>query len=339
MRIDDCRLTIDGWVLGVAVHPGRYSSSVSLQSLIAPWLRGFVASCFLLMASWAALADEPRDLIRQGNGHFAAERYAEALEAYEQVGDEADERIVAELLHNRAAAHFKLGQFDDARELWVRAASLKDAPFEATARYNLGNCDYADALKALEAQDAGSALELLDRALQQYQDALRLDPERLDARANLELAALLKEQIEEQAQQQPQSQPSSEQDQDGEQQDESSSQPSSQPSQSDQQDQDQSESESQQQDQQSEEGDEQEQQDQSQQATSQPDSQPTPESQPSEQPASEAGEEEEQQVVPIEMTKEEAERLLQMIRDAERQRRAILRAREAAGYEPVDKDW
>ena len=44
-------------------------------------------------------------------------------------------------------------------------------------------------------------------------------------------------------------------------------------------------------------------------------------------------------MVPIQMSKEEAERLLQMIRDAEQQRRAILRAREAAKYEQVDKDW
>ncbi|MFQ5807379.1 MAG: hypothetical protein ACE5I3_13105 [Phycisphaerae bacterium] len=295
-------------------------------------------SCLWLVFCGAALADTPRELIDQGNEHFAAGRYADALEAYEQAGAEPDERIMADLLHNRAAAHFKLGRIDDARELWVRAAGLKDASFEAAARYNLGNCDYADALKAVQAQDANTALAQLERALQQYRDALRLDPERLDARANLELAAQFKKQIEELAQQQPQSQPSPGRDQDNEQQDQgdqSSSQPSSQPS----------DSQTQQRDEQTKEGadQEQEQQDSSQQPSSQPDTQPVSETQPAPQPQPELSEGEEereqQELVPIEMTREEAERLLQMIRDAEHQRRAVLRAREAARQRPVEKDW
>ena len=42
---------------------------------------------------------------------------------------------------------------------------------------------------------------------------------------------------------------------------------------------------------------------------------------------------------PNRLTKEEAEALIQKIRDAERQRRAILRQREVAGQKPVEKDW
>jgi Ca-activated chloride channel family protein len=294
--------------------------------------RGFAALSLLLLSSAVAFADRPRELIERGNAHFDAGRYAEALEAYEQVGEEPDELLDAELLHNRAAASFKLGRLDDARELWVRAAGLRDEKFEAAARYNLGNCDFADALRAAQAQDGSAALELLGRSLQQYQDALKLDPELAHARANLELAAKLKKMIEQQAEQQPESQPSSqpgEQEQQDQQQ--SSSQPSSQPSESDQQQQGDSESEPPEQP-----GDQQQEQ--------QPDTQPSPESQPSQQeaqPEASEGEEqqEEQQIVPIQMTKEEAERLLQTIRDAERQRRAILRAREAAKYEEIDKDW
>jgi Ca-activated chloride channel family protein len=302
--------------------------------MISTGRRIFRYSLFLILSSTPAFADQPRQLIDQGNKCFEAGRYAEALEAYDQIGNKPAAAIAAELLHDRAAAHFKLGQTDDARELWVRAAGLKDEPFEAAARYNLGNCDYADALKALKAQDANAALELLGRALQQYRDALRLDPARLDARANFELAAQLKKQIEEQAQQQPQSQPSpgqKENNEQREQQGQSSSQPSTQPSQSEQRDQ-------------SKQGkdQEQEQQPSQQQPTTQPETQPAPKPQPASQPQTMEGEEEQEEpqpMVPIEMTREEAERLLQMIRDAERQRRAILRAREAAGQKPVDKDW
>jgi Ca-activated chloride channel family protein len=291
-----------------------------------------VPSCLLLLLGATTFADQPRELIKQGNELFQAGQYAEALEAYQQI-EEPDELITPELLHNQAAAHFKLGQLDDARELWVRAASLKDARFEAAARYNLGNCNYAAALQALDGQDAQGALEHLQRGLQEYRDALQLDPELLDARANLELTAQLKKQIEEMAQQQPQSQPSSQpsdQNQEQPEQDQQpSSQPSSQPSDSDHQDQDQQPEDS-----------EDQQQDQPQ-PSSQPDSQPDPESQPAPQPQASEGEQEQEQQppVPIQLTKEEAERLLQMIRDAERQRRAILRDREAAKQQPVTKDW
>ena len=174
MMIDDWGLTIDDWAPRGAVRRSRRASIVNRQSSIPPSLRRFVASSLLLLSSGIAFADLPRELIKQGNQQFDAGRYAEALEAYDQVGDEADELPTAELLHNRAAAHFKLGQLDEARELWVRAAGLRDEEFEAAARYNLGNCDYADALQAVQRQDAEVSLELLGRAIQQYRDALKL---------------------------------------------------------------------------------------------------------------------------------------------------------------------
>lgn len=298
----------------------------------------FRYSLFIILNS-LALADAPsqRELIARGNEHYAAGRYAEALAAYENAGEADAEAPSAELLHNQAAAQFKLGEIDEARELWVRAASLKDAKFEAAARYNLGNCDYADALSAVQGQNVQGALELLDRALAQYRDAVRLDQALANARANLELAQMLKQQIKEQTTTQPQSQPGTTQQQQDQQQ--SSSQPSSQPNQ---------------QDQQSEQGDQQEQQPSSQPSeseqpppTSQPDSQPAeqqqgPTSQPAEpttsQPAENQGEEE-VQTIPITMTEAEAERLLQMIREAERARRKALARREAARQEPVKRDW
>jgi Ca-activated chloride channel family protein len=288
-----------------------------------------------------AAADAPRDLIQRGNDHYQAGRYAEALEAYEQAGEEYGDVITAELLHNQAAAHFKLGQIDEARELWVRAATLEDALFEATARYNLGNCDYADALRAVENQDVPGALELLDRAGAQYRDAVRLDPGLTNARANLELAEMLKEQIKQQTTTQPQSQPSS-QPQQQQQQDQSSSQPSSQPSQQgDQNDQSDQSSATQP----TSQPEQQPQTQPSQQPESQPDQQqqdqPSPTSQPRESPQTQPADAQPQDRQPVElrMTPEEAERLLQMIRDAEQARRRVLRQREAARHKPVERDW
>lgn len=309
-----------------------------------------VLACVLAMGPASARGDSVRDLISTGNERFAAGEYAEALAAYEEAARDVDPLVEAELLNNQAAAHFKLGQLDEARELWVRAAGMRDAAFEAAARYNLGNCDYADAQTALGGGDAQKALALLKQARASYRDALQLDPGLASARANLELATQLIEQIE---QQQPQSQPSSQP------QSQPSSQPQSQPS-SQPSSQESREGEQQQQQQQGEQGEDQQQdsenqqdgqepnpqsqpseEDQQEQQQPQPESQPA-ESQPSEAPQSQPAGAESQPAEPMslsDMSKEEAERLLQLIRDAEKQRRARLRAMERARHTPVDKDW
>lgn len=298
---------------------------------------------------WLASAQTARDLIEAGNADFAAGNYASALEQYEQAMQTAGPLEQAELLHNRAAAHFKLGDVELARDLWTQIKTARDAAFEARTRYNLGNCDYADALSALQEQDTQKALDHVAAAREQYKSALRLDPSLNDARANLELAQVLRKQIEEIQQQQQQQQDGqqgeqgdeqkqqqgqqqqgdNQEQQDGEQQPQDGEQ---QQQQGDQQEQQQSDSQQQQQ----ESGDEQQQQPQQQEQEGQ-DEQQSPQPQQSEtQPA---GEEQPQPAEPIEMTKAQAERLLQMVRDAEKARREMLAKRQQAAHKPVERDW
>lgn len=336
-----------------------------------------IAIGLLAISSLTLRADDsPRALIRRGNADYGAGKYAEALERYRKAGpsSENDPTIQAELWNNEAAAHFKLGALAEARELWVRAAGLRDARFEAAARFNIGNCHYAEALRAFEAAtaqampgrsgapaagpagstsaeprgvDVQGVLNSLDKAIQEYRDTLRLDPQMQHARANLELAAQLKKQIEEQAEQQSESgsQPNREQDrqdqdqqnQDQQDQDQNESQSSSQPSSQPSQRQDEPEEQKTQ--------DEQEPQSQpslqEQQSPEMPEeSESAPQSQPdSPEQRLEEQQEQDPQPVMLHLTKEEAEALIQKIRDAERQRRAILRLREVAGQKPVEKDW
>ncbi len=320
----------------------------------------------LLALSAAGLADAPADnvgasprtLIEQGNALYADGRYAEALETYDQAAETADAGDVADLLHNRAATYFKLGQIDDARELWARARPLVDSGFEARARYNLGNCDYADALAATQEQqpDPQKTMNLLNQAAEQYRAALGLDPTLDDARANLELAHILRRQIEEQMQNQPQSQPSSDQSQQDDQseqdgqseegQQQPSSQPASQqsqsqPSESDQQQQPQTQP-ADQEDSQQEPGEDEQQQDGEEEET--PDSEDEQQQQEQEQEVS-AAESQPSDADPqsgqqaITMTREQAERLLQKVRDAEKARREALARRRAQRQEPVERDW
>ena len=297
----------------------------------------YIVVCFLLLAlPTISHASTPREVIEQGNEHYAAERYEQALESYQQASQAVDNPFGAELLHNQAAAQFKLGKLEEARELWVRALALKDAAFEARARYNLGNCAYADALQALDAQQPEGIFEALDKAVEQYRDAIRLDPELMDARANLELATQLKQQLEDNATTQPQSQPSSDQQEQQDKEQQSTQDQQGEQGDSDEQEQEQ-ESESP-----ATQPESQQEQEQPPEPSTQPDQGPPP-TQPAEQPQPEEEQSgqppEDQQPLMIQMTPEEAERLLQKIRDAEKARREVLRQREAAKHRPVERDW
>lgn len=301
-------------------------------------LAASIGALALLGGVAAARADFAAHLlIEQGHAHYQAGRHQEALAAFEQVPEEGNERILPELLHDKAAALFKLGRLDDARELWVRAAGLRDAAFEAQSRYNIGNCHYEKALEAASADppQAPAALKLLDEAVAQYRDALRLDPRNANARANLELAARLKKQIEEQPppQSQPQSQPSSQpnQDQQDEQDPDQPQGPQSQPS-------DQNDQQRQPQDHDQQDPNSQRQQ-RPQPDPDDPNRQQDPNSAPQPQPQAPQDDAADEQPPPpeVRMSPEEAQRLLQMIRDAEKARREALRARQR--IRPVDKDW
>lgn len=300
-----------------------------------------------------------RALVQQGNEHYAAGRYTEALRCYRDAQATADasaredrrgrlssydQRQRADILHNQAAAHFKLGEIEAARDLWVRLKDSPDPAFEARTRYNLGNCDYAEALAAAGQQNARGALPRLESAVEQYRAALRLDPTLTDARANLELAERLKRQLEAQQSESPQSQSSEQQERSDQQQSQTqpASQPSSQPGQAEQQPESQSAAdqkppESPSSPQEPEESNEEQQESQS-------DAEQKPQPPPSE-PKAEPGQEREaqeqpgQESPPIEMTREQAERLLQMVRDAERARREALARQQAARQKPVDRDW
>jgi len=318
----------------------------------------------LILAGFAlcvAAAETPRELAARGQANYAAGKYADALSAFEQAasaaGDESS--LLPELLHNQAACRFKLGQLDDARELWVRAATHRDPNFEAAARFNLGNCDYAAALQTAQSGDSGAALKSLGQAAVHYQEALRLDPGLANARANLELAAMLRKQIEEQRKSQPQTQSSQPNEgEQGEPSDQSQSQPSTQPQEREPSDSEQS-------------SDEQSEQPQTQ-PSAQPDessttkpepemppeesperppeenpppeespaTQPSPAPLPETQPAAEEQPPEDARQVTLQLTPEQAARLLQLIRDRERERREQLARRAAAeNRRPVEKDW
>lgn len=119
-----------------------------------------------------------------GNELFATEAYDEALSEYRQA--QVNDPDVAEPYYNAANALNRQGVLEGAEAQTGQALKTADPDLAARAWYNLGNAFF----------DA----ETWANAIAAYQAALRIDPNDVDAKRNLELA--LQKQNEEQQQEQ-----------------------------------------------------------------------------------------------------------------------------------------
>ena len=169
-------------------------------------LRYHVFSLLLLaLASSPVFAadDESADaLVAGGNALYAAGDYTAATQKYQ---------AALRLQPDDAAIHFDLGDayyqrqlYADALTHYEKALQTAGPELEARLRYNLGNAEYQQALEALNTlQDA---LTPARAAMAYYRDSLALEPERADTRYNLEMSLRLLREIE-RRQVQPQANP------------------------------------------------------------------------------------------------------------------------------------
>ena len=276
-------------------------------------------------------ATEIRAAIARARASMASEDWANAAAAWSEV--ERLDPTSAAAIHNLGVARYREGDPQAAADAFERAARLGDADLAARSMYNEGTARYAAALEALgqdtEAADPKAMQETIERvkrSLEHFKDALDADQENRDARINAELASRLIRRLQEVQQQQQQQ---DQQQQDQQQQDQQ---------QQDQQQQDQQQQDQQQQDQQQQDQQQQDQQQQDQQQQDQPDSEPEGESEAT--PSSPETSEKAKEDTEPRMTREEAERLLQSVRDKERQRRrAQAEAEELRPRKPVERDW
>lgn len=287
----------------------------------------------------AAAEPNPAEVLQQARDAMDAQRYDDALESYRAVEPLLPDR--PELTYNQGLVWYRKGDYAKAAGYFGKVLGIAGRELDAKAQFNLGNCAYAAALK-LQEKEPDTAVEQLRQAMLHYRDALQNDPKDTDARANIELASALikqlqkKEEQQQEQKQQQQSQPSSQPESQPESQS-AQSQPSSQPQSSEGQqqkgEQGQQQQGEQQEGQKSEEQKAQEQdakeqkgklesQSEDKSATSQP------EQQPMAVPATQRA-----------MTPEELERLLQLIRDKERQRALEQQRRDRGPSVPVEKDW
>ena len=280
-----------------------------------------MAACTALAAvSVRAAEPSARGSFDAGLQAFAASNWPAASNAFLEAAAAApaDKLDPTAAYYNAGLAAYAGGDLKAAADSFARASSGSDLRLQSQAYYNRGNALFhqvggpAAAMQAAPAlplptmstQELAGAEASVAEAIQMYENAIALDPQDVDAKANYELAVLKQQQIQQQKQQQ-----------------------------QDQQNQDQ-----QKQDQQNQEQKQEEQQDQKQdQQQQQPQAQPQPENQPEENQQQE--EEQIQEEKPSEeMTPEEAAMMLDSMKAQEQSQRDRLHPFFGRPV-PVEKDW
>ena len=144
---------------------------------------GRVAGCFLLLAGIGVSLRYDLALFhwQQGKERLAGGKPRAALAALDKAA--TDFRGSPELKLDAGGAHYRLGEFRQAGELFREALASRDPEVKGAALYNLGNCAYRLHLQKL-GTDRDTARRLLQEAQQHYERSLALCPAD-DARYNL----------------------------------------------------------------------------------------------------------------------------------------------------------
>jgi Ca-activated chloride channel family protein len=117
------------------------------------------------------------DLVR-AQQLYEAGKYAQAYEAYQRV---LTQEGGPEVRYNAGNTLYRLRRYSDAAKSWRESLNGPAALREQTF-FNMGNAFVR------AAEDANALSRYLDRAVEAYEEALRLDPADQDAKWNLELA-------------------------------------------------------------------------------------------------------------------------------------------------------
>jgi len=140
----------------------------------------------LVLIGWlagTALGAPGDGAVRDGNALYRAGDYEDAIQAYENAGDES-----ALALFNRACALQRLGRDEEARELLQRVdAMTRRNDLAASARYNLGAASTQQARALAGEGQAPEALDAYRRASRLFRDAYAMNPGDRDAARNIEV--------------------------------------------------------------------------------------------------------------------------------------------------------
>jgi tetratricopeptide (TPR) repeat protein len=131
---------------------------------------------------------------------FAAGRFDEAAVRFEAAAVQALEEGLdpAVASYDRATALLRAGDSASAAAIFLESLRSGDPGLREKAHFNRGNALAEEALGREKAGDAAGAVQLLGRALEDYERAMAIDPGDEDPKVNHELAALRKARLEKQ---------------------------------------------------------------------------------------------------------------------------------------------
>ncbi len=158
----------------------------------------YLASGDMVLAEEPAI--EPRNEVREGLKLYSQQKYEEAQQKFSAaVGRLEEERseAVAVAAFDSACAFHRKGDYEKARENYLRAGLSQDRSLATKAHFNLGTlaADQARTIASekpelLEPPKRQEVLDHLKRAVDAYRHCLELQPEHIQSRKNLELVRL-----------------------------------------------------------------------------------------------------------------------------------------------------
>ena len=128
-------------------------------------------------------ADSDREVatsINHANALLHSGDVKAALQAYENVQKTTAENT--DLTYDLGVAQYRKGDLAAAERNFTEAATATSDPLAAKARYNLGNCSYAQALRQAET-DHAAATTGFNKAIDSYRSALGSSIQRISTRA------------------------------------------------------------------------------------------------------------------------------------------------------------
>lgn len=155
--------------------------------------RGITYCGVLSVLLWPMLGYtlSPHEAVRQGNALYQAGEYDAAVRQY-ATAEQALPKA-AEVHFNQGNAAYKRRDYAQALEYYTKALHTAEPILESRTKYNLGNVKYQQALQAMaQPQDAMAHARA---AITYYRDSLEVDPQQPAAQYNLELAHRLVQQL------------------------------------------------------------------------------------------------------------------------------------------------
>jgi len=126
----------------------------------------------LLPLCASAVAKTPAGKVAEGNRLFREGEMEQALERYTEAQQELEDTSPVD--YNIGNVLYRQGEYERAMEEYRRALAADDPELARQARFNMGNAHF-------QAQQ-------YDKAIQDFSEVLRLSPEDMDAKRNLELS-------------------------------------------------------------------------------------------------------------------------------------------------------